>query len=277
MAEILFIERAPLPLFFARRATRVLPVFLLFLAVVVPTWIALGLYHFSLSEVLSILTFLRSYIPWNSGIWESALPIGHLWSLNVEEHTYVLLALLTLAKLPNPATAYILFGWWLLSAILAVCYAKFPNFSPPSGTEGTEVASAFIVASCAIRLLVEHFRIRFSVWFFPLVTVIGSLGVSARVPWYLTTIWGPLFFSLSVNSLDSTFQGIRTTLSHRAIVFVGVASFSLYIWQQPFYKFRDNLPAGVAFVGATTVALLSFFFFEDPIRRWMNSKLRRAS
>ena len=39
---------------------------------------------------------LRSYLPADLHMFASPYPIGHLWSLNVEEHSYIFLSLLTL-------------------------------------------------------------------------------------------------------------------------------------------------------------------------------------
>src|SRR5579862_6300794 len=70
-----------LPEFYIRRAFRILPPCLLFLAV----FTALGFWKSNL-ELLSCLFFFRNYVPLNMTNFASI----HLWSLAVEEHFYML-------------------------------------------------------------------------------------------------------------------------------------------------------------------------------------------
>ncbi len=99
MSNILYVQRVPLARFYKRRISRIIPVFLLFVSVTFAVhWLMTG--EFSGTELLATATFLRTYVPEQPGIWESSLPIEHLWSLNVEEHCYVIMS-----KVPrsNPA------------------------------------------------------------------------------------------------------------------------------------------------------------------------------
>jgi peptidoglycan/LPS O-acetylase OafA/YrhL len=93
MAEILFVRRSPLPTFFLRRFSRVYPA--LFVFVLATTLAAAGTsYSHGMKAVLVALTFTINY----AMIYTH--PIGlldHLWSLCVEEHAYILLALVAVA------------------------------------------------------------------------------------------------------------------------------------------------------------------------------------
>ena len=55
---------------------------------------------------------------------------------------------------------------------------------------------------------------------------------------------------------------------------LGVWSYSLYLWQQPFAK-MDQAPA-LRLAGAAIVGLISFYVVEDPARRWLNARLGRT-
>jgi peptidoglycan/LPS O-acetylase OafA/YrhL len=93
MSNILFVKRTPLPLFYKRRISRILPVFLLFVSVSFGVyWAVTG--SISWIELASTAAFLRTYIPTTPTIWLAKIPLGHLWSLNAEEHCYVFLSLI---------------------------------------------------------------------------------------------------------------------------------------------------------------------------------------
>ena len=47
-------------------------------------------------NVFYTLAFLRTYLPTSPGLWTNGLPVAHLWSLNVEEHCYIFLSIVTL-------------------------------------------------------------------------------------------------------------------------------------------------------------------------------------
>src|SRR4051794_29870058 len=91
MGEILFIERYPLKKFFKRRFSRIYPALLVFVAVAMValsgTFIA-----FKWKAALTALTFTYNY----AGILVTrAGALDHIWSLCVEEHAYVILALIS--------------------------------------------------------------------------------------------------------------------------------------------------------------------------------------
>src|SRR5690606_14066044 len=92
MSRILYERRVPLKTFYWRRASRILPVFFLFIASMF-TLAQVRELDWPTIEVIASLAFLRTYFP-DVSIWQSAVPIGHLWSLNVEEHAYIILALI---------------------------------------------------------------------------------------------------------------------------------------------------------------------------------------
>jgi peptidoglycan/LPS O-acetylase OafA/YrhL len=92
MAEILFEQNVPLPSFFARRLSRVYPGLLFFVLAVTLIFAGTG-YRHGIVAVVSALTFTLNYAMIYG---HPAALIDHLWSLCVEEHGYVLLALLAL-------------------------------------------------------------------------------------------------------------------------------------------------------------------------------------
>lgn len=90
MAEILFIKHTPLPSFFKRRISRVWPALFVF---IIAMWLIFGRtendLHVGYQSVLSTLTFTYNYY---SIYVEHSPVLDHIWSLCIEEHTYILLA-----------------------------------------------------------------------------------------------------------------------------------------------------------------------------------------
>lgn len=53
----------------------------------------------------------------------------------------------------------------------------------------------------------------------------------------------------------------------------GMLSYSVYLWQQPFYRLNAKLPmlAPVLVAAAFVAGIFSYRFVEKPARRWINS------
>lgn len=88
MARLLFVDRVPIPVFYRRRISRIMPGFLVFVALVTLAYLVLGK-PVAWSEVATALTFTKNYFL--ASAEETAMPFGHIWSLSVEEHSYILL------------------------------------------------------------------------------------------------------------------------------------------------------------------------------------------
>ena len=92
MADILFVKKLNLGEFFFRRSTRILPALIVF----VLGFFAFGLvmgepYRMSPVWIATSLTFIQNYV---MAFWKVNGWFDHIWSLCVEEHSYMLLGLL---------------------------------------------------------------------------------------------------------------------------------------------------------------------------------------
>ncbi|MFC5550621.1 acyltransferase family protein [Massilia aerilata] len=74
MSKILFIEKAPLPIFYRRRISRILPSVVVLLAVVSLTYLVTGR-KISAYELLSAATFTNNYFV-GAETW--TMPLGHI-------------------------------------------------------------------------------------------------------------------------------------------------------------------------------------------------------
>jgi peptidoglycan/LPS O-acetylase OafA/YrhL len=268
MSNILFVRRMPLVKFYKRRVSRILPVFLLFVLCAFAL-AKLRSIPFSKTELLATLVFLRTYIPAVPGIWDTNVPIQHIWSLNVEEHCYVFLGLLTLLPLVRREV------WALTTAALGsilvfIVYVKIPRIAPHSSFLGTEVQASYLLFSAAYHLARQHFVALVRPWM-PLAALAIGFGCYTQLsPWWSEPLVAPVLFAFSINHLSESPGFFRTILSARPLRMLGIWSYSLYLWQQPFFKFQHGLPVGLPLVLAFLVGIVSFYFFERPIRTWLN-------
>lgn len=276
MSRILFVRRLDLVTFYKRRLSRILPVFVVFVCVVFGgAW--LSGHASTWAEFFYTLTFLRTYLPLELGIWESPLPIGHLWSLNVEEHCYLVLGLLTLVAAVRGREGATLLLAGTAAIVIHLIYIKVPVVAPRSFDQHTEIAASHLLISAGYFL----WRERFIGWVRPWMPVATFLLAIATylpfLPGRTEVVFSPFLLAFTVNHLDATPTLVRRFLSSRPLCLMGIWSYSIYLWQQPFFQLKSSLPIApvgasvLAFVAAMATALASFYLLESPTRRWLNA------
>lgn len=277
MSRLLFQRRVPLSTFYKRRISRIIPAFLLYLAIVFAIAAAIG-HPAPAREVVPTVLFLRSYLPADLHMFSSVYPIGHLWSLNVEEHSYIFLSLLTLLPVLRGRE-----GWWLLVCGLVTIaihlgYYDFPAIAPPKEYwPRSEVAATNLLLSAGYALLRDRTAPSVRPWM-PVASfaIATALYVGSVVPWMVTMTVAPFFLAFTVNHLAEAPALVRAALSSAPLRLLGIGSFSIYLWQQPFYQYKDRLFPGlpahtlVGMLAAVAIGLLSFYAYENRVRGWLN-------
>ncbi len=271
MAEILFVERYPLRTFFKRRFSRIYPALLVFIVVTMVvlsgTFIA-----FKWKAALTALTFTYNY----AGILVTrAGALDHVWSLCVEEHAYVVLALISVFVTRRSRVVMVLGALSVLAmANGAVSYWAF-GMDYETTYWRTDVHIASILLSAVICLLKADDRLP-SVLKGPHVAVAASAGAVLLfidlVPTPIHYLLAVPLLALAVNSLDFSTRYLTGFLSSWPMAMLGLWSYSLYLWQQPFYKFvywQDSAPLPML-AGAFACALCSYYIVEKPARAWLN-------
>lgn len=273
MADILFIERYPLPIFFQRRLSRIVPGLLAFIAsMILLSTAGMRLAHappvLTWRDTIAALTFTTNY---GAALFGMNSILVHTWSLAVEEHSYIVLGgfAFFLRDRRSAATA-------LLFALSALCMAN--GLFQASTYVGhdllhhiywrTDVRAASVFLSAAVRLATKDRPIS------PLAPL-AALGIGLPLelmsaPIALTI--GTMALSVSVNTLDASAL-LRRGLALKPLAQLGIYSFSIYLWQQPFYAAHfKRLPTLVALAGAIIAGLASFYAIENPARRLLNER-----
>lgn len=272
MSRILFVKRVPLTIFYKRRISRILPVFLLFVIVVYGATYVLNR-SAEWGNFFYTASFLRTYVPAFPGIWETGIPVGHLWSLNIEEHCYIFLSIITLIALLRGREGLALIAVGTLSVAIHLAYVEFPSITPASYDLRTESMANFLLISAGYYLVREKIAPYVKPWMPIVAFVLAVFCYLEGVPWWLQVIFPPYLLAFTVNHLSETPEALRRALSTTSLRMLGLWSYSIYLWQQPFYEHKDQFAvAGIslALLGAMAVALCSFYLFENPVRKWLN-------
>lgn len=278
MANILFIKRPSLSVFYKRRFSRIFPVFFVFV-----TTVSLASYFFDLSEehrnYIYNLLFLRSYFPSSPDLWSTGLPVGHLWSLNVEEHSYILLSIFTLVQILRQREYIPLIGLGGACIVIQYLYYRFPNYAPNSFHLHTEVVASHLLLSAGYFLIKHKYRIRVASWAPLLCFVLAVLCYSPLSPhWTAKWTLAPFLLAFCVNHLEHLSNTIKNLLRNEYLRYLGLWSFSIYLWQQPFYFVIKNSDESKVIMGllllplAILAGFISFYFLENPIRKFINEK-----
>lgn len=272
-------ERGPISLlqFYLRRGLRLLPAlfaYLVFVAIIQEFVVDLKvrpIYFFSGAF------FLVPYIPWGHHPWAT----GHLWSLAVEEHFYMLWPPL-LAWLGVKRAKWLLIVAVVIMPVLRVCWYKADQDPLLNSLVGIGDLMAFgaLAAIWSHRQPEQMLRyMRRSVTLGRIVAVV-AIGIIlylrttrilpiVDVPFGITVIGlAVAYLLLSVCFAEQTSLLFRL-LNWPAVAWVGTISYSLYLWQQPFLydyapqnQWWQQFPVNIVF--AVVAGIASHYLVERP-------------
>lgn len=277
--------------FYERRVRRILPALVLVLACCVPfaLWLMLPKFLESFGqEMFATLAFANNLkLALTTDYWDLASeqkPLLHTWSLGVEEQFYLLfpafLALVARYGRRGQVAGIVAVG--LGSYVLAELTFRlvgWVNFFLPTSRAWE------LMAGCAAAYVMRRER-RFdgAITLVCLAAVIGSMVLIGEVPtpsaWSLPAVLG------TVGLLIFNREGLLATrlLSLKAVVFVGLISYSAYLWHQPLFAFArvaQLAPPSPQLMALLTVltfvlAALSWRYVEQPFRDAARMPFRRV-
>lgn len=273
MGRILFFNQTPIPLFLRRRASRILPPVAVFIVLVVG-WRLINHSPVAWVEVAAAAAFVNNYV---AGVSHNPLmPFGHFWSLCVEEHSYFLLSFVAVAARANLVRAKLaVLVFSLLSGIAGIAYFFAAQLQLDVGDPWprTEVAALPLFLSVLLLLQMNNGRkLAVPAWAVPLLVLLG-VGIHWwSIPAPVQTIVGGAAFALAINLLGDAPRATHLVLSFHPLRQMGVWSFSIYLWQQPFFHMvqKGELSQTAGLATSLAIGIAAYYAVEQPARAYLN-------
>ena len=222
-------------------------------------------------------------------------PLNHLWSLAVEEQFYFIYPLILWAimgiikRILPPASSSLTRCVNVVLTALAI--ASFALAFLPISLHGTALVPYYLphlrfgelLIGAILAVAVAQGNLQPSA---KTATFVGSLSILVLIaclvlPFPNTTPWFPGFAAAlpCIASAGIIYAGTRpywfaSALSHRAVVFVGKISYSLYLWHWPLLAFAhyalgrelSNTVLAATALLIVLLSLASYYLIEQPLR-----------
>jgi peptidoglycan/LPS O-acetylase OafA/YrhL len=278
--------------FYKRRAQRILPA--LFVVVFASFVLALvllppkPLIGFSESLMACVLFIANIFFWWRTDYFAEPgelLPLLHLWSLSVEEQFYlifpfVLMLLWSFAR--RSITLAI-----ILMAIISLVFAIYVNGTSPSAAFYLFPFRAWeLLAGAVLSNLEEGYRRRVPSSLASVGPILGMILILSSFAFLGTRSALGIGSILAVTGTALVILGEKSpafwVLTRRPLIYIGLISYSLYLWHQPFFAFSRNYainsPSQATFLLLTFISIamahLSWRYVEQPFR---SAKLSNGS
>lgn len=272
IARQLFVHQIPISVFYKRRISRIFPTLYLFIGVIIICYLIAN-NPMSWDMAIGAILLIRNYFPARFG---NELPFDHIWSLSVEEHSYILLSIIALVwSFKIDRQKFILGALSLFFASMCFWYSVFYPGPELYVTKiiHSEVAAFGIFFSGFLLLCFKNGIDRnIPSFVFYALAIIGIGGHYFSATYTMTLFFGVGSLALLVNILHKAPVWMLRVLSFPPLRKLGLASYSIYLWQQPFYALKQKglLPPISALILALLVGLVSYHLFESPLRAYLN-------
>lgn len=271
--------------FYLRRVLRIFPAFYAFIVVLaIAVW--LGAIHLTGRDFAFALTYTVNYMP--------GLPwlTGHLWSLSIEEQFYLLwpLTLLMLRERRALIIAVVaIFAGPLVRMAIREWIFHVDPHSLGGMTKSFPAMSDYLAAGCALALLrpwlltrTWYLHLTASRWLalaIPLVLLINRMGNHTTAILLGSPVMNVCIALLIESATRHADSLAGRFLNWKPMVFLGVGSYSLYLWQQLFLDYQSEswisaFPQNLVF--AFLAALASWCLIERPFLR-LRRRLRNST
>lgn len=246
-----------LRIFYARRAMRLFPAAYAFVAVVALAWPKMLHPH----DVACAVTYTMNYC------FGRSILLGHLWSLAVEEQFYLLWPAVLLWAGSVRANKI------LIGVMIAAPFIRLasPYIGAPSEFL---IYSDSLAAGCLLAINQRLLRLRFAKWgllFAVAVHYIPSTKFSFLLGQTLENVMIALFIPWVIENRGYIYM----ILNWKPIAIVGVLSYSIYLWQQPFLYVGVVDNPMIAIFCTILAATASYWLIEQPgliARDWLTRR-----
>ena len=269
--------------FYARRAKRILPALFFMIIVCIPfSWIWMlpdQLKNFS-NSVIAVALFVSNILFWRqSGYFTSEAelnPLLHTWSLAVEEQYYLFFPVILLFFRTKHRKKL----FWFITAI-ALCsflvaewgwrHKPIANFYL-SPSRFWELLLGSMVAIYLENNVIKQNNLLSLMGFIFICVAIFLLDSSTPFPSFYTLI--PVLGTVLIIIYAGEKTLTNKILTFKPLVFVGLISYSAYLWHQPLFSFARIISfdppshAMMLFLASLTmvIAYISWRFIEKPFR-----------
>jgi peptidoglycan/LPS O-acetylase OafA/YrhL len=250
----LLLEDGTLARFYSRRVRRLVPALVVLLVICSPLGWRL------IAESVYLGNFFGAF---GSGhINETGL--GPLWSLAEEEQFYLVWPLLLLVL--GGSRRRLIVGLSVLFVLL-VCYRAGLAWSGVSMRRlyyAPDTHADGLVLGCLAALVRPK-----------VTSVYGRVGLVVAALFYFVGAWTkpwiayglPIFEIASVLLIVAAADGLLPELKLRLLVWLGLISYSLYLWNQPVRFYFQSRHPWIELAVAVGIAVFSYQFVEQPFRK----------
>jgi peptidoglycan/LPS O-acetylase OafA/YrhL len=272
--------------FYIKRATRILPPLLLVIAVTLVIWphsslIGIAGYLLSLGNVLDMTRF-------------AIVPLGHLWSLSVEEHYYLLWPLAVL-RLQRRRLQWLLLAIIVIVPLGRLVFTNLLRHEPDAIRLLTPFRIDGIALGSLLALLLEQrsWQERLTKWSGPGAALAAAVymvlrtiivGRSQFFPWAYSPIFNFVGFSLVaiIAFFVIAYACLRPDaiptriLRNRLLTKLGVISYGIYVYswislaaiKHSFTGLSEVKAGALHILVSLPVSAVLFKYYERPITDW---------
>jgi len=275
--------------FYIRRIRRLLPALFFMLLCITPfAWMWLlptQLQEYSLSVIAAVTFLANMFFYLKTGYFSSDIdekPLIHTWSLAVEEQFYIFFPLFlffTWRLLKNHLTTLLILLFivsFLLAESLSRIYPELNFYLMP-----TRMWELLAGSLCALYLFknktIPSNLILSAIGLLLIIASYFLIDKTFRFPSYYTI---PVVLGTSLVILYSQNNLVGSLLSLRAMVAVGLVSYSAYLWHQPLFALTRVKalaePSLALMLGLGVLSIIiggfSWKFIEQPFRKKSNKQ-----
>lgn len=254
--------------FYFRRTMRIFAPFYFFL-------LTIGILDSFEIVPLSIRGFLAPFTYTSDYLLSDSWITGHCWSLCVEEQFYLIFPLLLVTLKKKRTSKLLVFILFLAPVLRLMGYHLYPE-SEAATVYGFHANMDALASGCLLALVSEYEACRKlmqKISALPQTVIIATailiyaantqnqhphffLGIAAT----LMNIGIALIIYWGVNNADSCFAG--RILNTKILSFIGMISYSLYLWQQVFTVREEVAPFPYNLLLLIICALVSYYTVE---------------
>jgi len=283
-------ESINLKKFYFRRTLRIFPAYYFYILVIFLTKI-LGIYQIPLTDFIRSLTYTSNYFT------TASLVLGHFWSLAVEEQFYLiypgLFVLLGLKKIKR-VLIFVVLLTPLIRMLMMYLFYSGGNFSLwlvfAFHTNMDALAIGCLLAFYRNKLHANTLYQKFlnsSVAFVSLPLIISAVFYYPQAYLFLFTLGWTILNLTIVLGIDWLITNDNSRFGKlfnlAPIKYIGVLSYSIYLWQQPFSIYSENLiwthyPFNIIMI--IVFSLISYYLIEKnflKLRKHSETVYCRAS